>query len=123
LPYLLLLAGYTLILVIDKVMFDTHSLFEDHDEHGDVKMDPAEEKLAKNVRASMVLMDRKSLDPMEARKSMAEARQDLKGAVKEYLSKEDRFSTRLKSTLKKSRAEPGEDQAAYFVKEDCSLLG
>ena len=104
-------------------MFDTHSLFEDHDEHGDVKMDPAEEKLAKNVRASMVLMDRKSLDPMEARKSMAEARQDLKGAVKEYLSKEDRFSTRLKSTLKKSRAEPGEDQAAYFVKEDCSLLG
>jgi len=34
--------GYTLILIIDKVMFDTHSLFEEAHDH----IDPVEEKLA-----------------------------------------------------------------------------
>jgi hypothetical protein len=103
----LLLTGYTLILLIDKVMFDTHALFDDHDH----QMDPAEEKLQDNVKASMAMMSRaqSSNDPNEVRKSMATARSDLKGAVKDYLSKEDRFSVRLKSTLQKSTAEPGED--------------
>ena len=124
LPYLLVLVGYTLILIIDKVMFDTHALFEDHDDLGDMQMDPAEEKLARNVRASMVMMDRTaSMDPLDARKSMAAARTDLKDAVKEYLSKEDRFSTRLKATLTKSRAEPGENQESYFVDGNAALLG
>jgi hypothetical protein len=39
LPYFLAFVGYTLILIIDKVMFDTHALFDDH------QRDPAEEKL------------------------------------------------------------------------------
>ena len=35
LPYFLMFCGYTLILLIDKVLFDTHSLFDDHDDdHG-----------------------------------------------------------------------------------------
>jgi zinc transporter ZupT len=34
LPYFLVFCGYLLILVIDKVAFDTHALFE-HDEHND----------------------------------------------------------------------------------------
>lgn len=34
LPYFLMFVGYTIILVIDKVAFDTHALFE-HDEHSD----------------------------------------------------------------------------------------
>ena len=33
LPELLIFLGYTFILIIDKVLFDTHALFE-HDEHG-----------------------------------------------------------------------------------------
>ena len=33
-PFLLLVTGYTIILVIDKVLFDTHAILG-HDEHGD----------------------------------------------------------------------------------------
>jgi zinc transporter ZupT len=42
LPYFLMFCGYCLILVIDKVMFDTHALFDNDDEHGDHALDPAE---------------------------------------------------------------------------------
>ncbi len=47
LPYFLVFVGYTLILVIDKVMFDTHALFDhDHDDdHAHDVPDPAELKL------------------------------------------------------------------------------
>jgi hypothetical protein len=36
LPYLLIFVGYTFILIIDKVVFDSHALFDDddHDDHG-----------------------------------------------------------------------------------------
>lgn len=54
LPYFLLFLGYTLILIIDKVMFDTHSIFEGDSYKHDDNVDPAEIKLVNNVRASMV---------------------------------------------------------------------
>lgn len=51
LPYVLVFCGYTLILIIDKVMFDTHLLFDaDHHEEGLPNADPAAIKLAQNVR-------------------------------------------------------------------------
>jgi len=40
LPYFLMFCGYTLILIIDKVMFDTHALFE-HTHEG-VLIDPVD---------------------------------------------------------------------------------
>ena len=40
LPYFLMFCGYCIILIIDKVMFDTHSLFEHDDD--DPLIDPAE---------------------------------------------------------------------------------
>ena len=40
--------GYTLILVIDKVMFDTHALF-DHD-NNEVLIDPVDRKLAASIK-------------------------------------------------------------------------
>ena len=43
LPELLIFVGYTIILIIDKVLFDTHALFAD-DEHGH-HHDPAEAKM------------------------------------------------------------------------------
>ena len=52
LPELLAFMGYTLILVLDKVLFDTHALFDHedvHDDHGH-KCDPAEQKFEQNVR-------------------------------------------------------------------------
>ena len=33
LPYLLLVSGYTIILVLDKVLFDAHSMLHDDDHH------------------------------------------------------------------------------------------
>ena len=57
LPNILVVFGYTFILIIDKVLFDTHALFE-HDEHGegghghDEGIDPAEQKFRNNLRAS-----------------------------------------------------------------------
>ena len=34
-PFLLMLSGYTLILIIDKVVFDTHAVFGDHSHDGE----------------------------------------------------------------------------------------
>ena len=34
LPYFLVFCGYTLVLIIDKVMFDSHALLEGPDGHG-----------------------------------------------------------------------------------------
>ena len=54
LPELLIFCGYTIILLIDKVLFDTHALFEHGDEHGHDHADPAHNKLENNLRASMI---------------------------------------------------------------------
>jgi len=40
-------------LIIDKVLFDTHALFDHDHEHGETA-DPAELKLEVNLKASMV---------------------------------------------------------------------
>ena len=46
LPELLIFTGYTIILIIDKVLFDTHALFDDDHGHGAHEShDPAEQQL------------------------------------------------------------------------------
>ena len=56
LPSFLMVMGYTLILIIDKVLFDTHALFEEDGEHGheheDATMNAPERKFMNNLRAS-----------------------------------------------------------------------
>ena len=42
LPYLIFFCGYTFILVIDRVLFDSHAMFDDDDHHGGHNADPAE---------------------------------------------------------------------------------
>lgn len=50
LPEVLAFGGYTLILIFDKVLFDTHALFDDHgDGHAH---DPADKKFEQTVRES-----------------------------------------------------------------------
>lgn len=51
-PELLIFIGYTFILIIDKVLFDTHALF-DHDHEDGEHVDPAAVKLEMNLKASM----------------------------------------------------------------------
>ena len=55
LPYLLMVVGYTIILILDKVLFDAHAVLHDdggghaHDHKGDARKDV--------TRASLVLRD------------------------------------------------------------------
>jgi hypothetical protein len=73
-----MITGYTLILIIDKVLFDTHSLFADEhghggaDGHGVGNENPAEEKFRQNLKASFMKMEQaqKSNDPAVVRQSM-----------------------------------------------------
>ena len=53
LPFLLIVAGYTIILILDKVIFDTHSLFHDDGHEHDGK-----DILRKSItRASLVVQE------------------------------------------------------------------
>jgi len=82
--------GYTIILVLDKVLFDTHALFshdENHHENGAI--DPAEKKLKENLRESFANMKRAELtisDPDTRRKSMVEENQNMEKGLKEFLN-------------------------------------
>ena len=49
-PFLLLVLGYTFILVIDKVMFDAHDILDGHN-HEHLPQDP------RVMRASLVLRE------------------------------------------------------------------
>ena len=51
LPELLAFAGYSIILIFDKVAFDSHAMFEE-DGHGHAH-DPANTKLERNMRRSL----------------------------------------------------------------------
>ena len=45
LPEVLAFSGYTIILVLDKVLFDTHALFDHNDDSHDGHADPVDAKL------------------------------------------------------------------------------
>ena len=65
LPELMAFIGYTLILSLDKVLFDTHVLFdreEGHDGHAH-RSDPAELKFEKNVRETYEQILKADLTP------------------------------------------------------------
>lgn len=66
LPYFLVFCGYTLILIIDKVMFDTHALF-DHDEEGEAgsHLDPAELKLSQGLKRSFAKMENPTVSKVQ----------------------------------------------------------
>jgi zinc transporter ZupT len=105
LPEILIFAGYTLILIIDKVLFDTHALFDhDHDGEGHDHNDPAELKLEVNMKASIAKAERSRSDnqgPIDVRKSRIEEKEELEGAMKSYLNPHDRFATRMKASMNK----------------------
>ena len=106
LPYFLVFCGYCLILVIDKVMFDTHALFDHDDEHGDHALDPAEQKLQSSIKRSFaqVQMAEMKGSQVDIRKSMAKADNDLKKSMKEFLSSTDKFAVRLKASMSNQTA-------------------
>ena len=74
LPYFLMWAGYTIILVVDKVMFDTSALFKENE-------DPAQQKLES-----------------ELKKSLTNGDNDAQVAIDNYNNPYDKFATRMQAT-------------------------
>jgi len=75
LPYFLMWAGYTLILVVDKVMFDTSALFKENE-------DPAQAKLESDLKKSLAANDD----------------DDAQVAIDNYNNPYEKFSTRMQAT-------------------------
>ena len=98
LPEVLAFVGYALILLLDKVMFDSHALFKHDNEEGAMR-DPAARKLQDNMKASFSKMNRSADSPEQAKKSMQEARDEMQQEVKSYLNPHDRFANRMKASL------------------------
>ena len=102
LPEALIFAGYTFILIIDKVLFDTHALFDHDHEDGDHSNDPATMKLEVNMRASMVRANQaaeNSNDPAVLKQSRIEEKEGLEDAMQSYLNPNDRFATRMRASM------------------------
>ena len=111
-PELLIFVGYTIILIIDKVLFDTHALFADNEHaRSGSNPDPANAQFEESVRNSMskARSAEMSNDPAELKKSLIEEREEVEDAVKSYLNPHDRFATRMRASMNKgSKAENGE---------------
>jgi len=95
LPTILLVCGYTLILIIDKVLFDTHSLFAHEDEHGHAETgrhsahsDNAEEKFRENLKASFAKIEkaRNSHPDVDVSHEIEEENKKVKQEVQDYLN-------------------------------------
>ena len=95
--------GYTFILILDKVLFDTHALFnheDDHDHNSDGPHvhchDPAEKKLAENVKASMSkheeLVGSRTASKQDVKASLIESQEGIAQGIKEYLNPNERFA-------------------------------
>ena len=80
--------GYTLILLIDKVMFDTTALFTKPEAEGDEQTfaDPVENNLRRSISNSLV---GSRVEDGTRNKSVDE---EIEKNVKEYLNKSDRFA-------------------------------
>jgi zinc transporter ZupT len=118
LPELLIFCGYTFILVIDKVLFDTHALFE-HD-HGDghhESHDPAAVKLEINLKASMAKSAALATGG-NVKASRIVEKEGTEGAMKSYLNPHDRFATRMKASMTgkvEADSHQNDEQNALFV--------
>ena len=100
LPEVLVFLGYTIILIVDKVLFDTHALWEDaavghaHDDHHD----PADKRLEKNLKASMS-KSQQLANQGDVKASRIEQKEGTEGAMKSYLNPHDRFAERMRASM------------------------
>jgi len=103
--------GYTLILIIDKVMFDTHALFADDHAEEDGFNDPADQQVADNIRESFSRRRESITDP-----NASMTRGEVQENMASYLNKSDRFAARMKASMgASSRRKGSENQDDLFV--------
>lgn len=121
-PFLLLVVGYTFILVLDKVLFDTHAMFHDDGEHGHGHDHGVEhshlnelERANKGrvARASMALresisnMQNNPNDPAalnDVRASQIKMENAIKKEVATSFRKSEKFAARVSMSQKRSQA-------------------
>lgn len=111
LPYFMVFLGYTLILILDKVMFDSHSLVHDHD-HNPVRESFRKSLIGRrrsNSHAELDLDLRNGKAAYEDNKNYNEFKDEddagdneedgINEGIRRFLSKADRFSARMSSAL------------------------
>ena len=126
LPFALAFVGYAFILLIDKVIFDTHSLIGEH-QHGELQ-DPAQNQFIGNIKSSFMQCQRLHSDGINGENNINDT-QIVTDVVKSYLSKNDKFAVRMSHALHRRRgikkltsktfSKKGprleEDQASLFI--------
>ena len=108
LPNLLIFGGYIIILLLDKVLFDSSALFrQDQDSKIGHTHDPAEAKLAQSVKSSMARAEAfaQGGDPHAC---LAEQKEGTEEALKGYLNPQERFVTRLNASINKENQDEAE---------------
>jgi len=121
LPEVLCFAGYTIILVLDKVLFDTHALFDHDDDH---PVDPADAMLQKNVRASMARIQSmpENATTAEIKASQVELRASMNQTVKDYLNPNERFAERMKRSMRGPTNEEDVDGQQQLFVSDAKIV-
>mmetsp|Transcript_17023 Transcript_17023/g.14962 ORF Transcript_17023/g.14962 Transcript_17023/m.14962 type:complete len:187 (+) Transcript_17023:286-846(+) len=114
LPYFLVFIGYTFILLIDKVMFDSHALVHDHDENKwresfrksliDSNSRKRSNSLADfeaEINGNEKFEDKKDYNEFRDEGDLFEEENDdgINEQIRKYLSKADRFSAKLDAEL------------------------
>ena len=109
LPPVMVFVGYTIILMMDKVLFDSKSLFVEN--KGE---DPAKVKLENSLRASMTkaqaVQGDASVGQDQRRASQKLEQEEVDGAVKDYMNPNDRFATRMKASMEKKGSDVNEEE-------------
>ena len=114
LPFALVFVGYAFILLIDKVIFDTHSLVGQHD-HGHLH-DPVMD----NVRSSFIQLQKNNSDNHQAcpnGQSINDSQ--MNEVIKNYLTRNDKFSVRMSHALKRNPTKVNHSRT--FVKAGSGL--
>lgn len=115
LPFALAFAGYAFILLIDKVIFDTHSLVgEDHHGH---TVDPAQAEFVGNVKNSFIQFQKMLSSDMDNHQCINDS-EIINMGIKNYLSRNDKFAVRMSHAL---RPLSKKDLSRTFVKKTRGL--
>jgi zinc transporter ZupT len=107
-PFVLIFAGYAIVLFIDKVIFDTEELVGGH-HHGHTE-DPVQTQFLQNARTSLMKSQHAvqggNTDPVLTRLDSveeAEREAEMNDNIKNYLSKTDKFAKRMSASLRNDR--------------------
>lgn len=105
-PYFMVFVGYTFILLIDKVLFDTHSLHHKNENLRDSIMRVNHKRQRSNSQSNDIdginfynqkYNEFKDEDEVESQNDDI----DISEGIRQYLSKADRFSARMSEALSK----------------------